>query len=95
VFGADVEDLNDAPGVGGDAREIGTVENRPLQGPGLEQGLFGLLARRDIAQHAGEVTLPPSHISLAAISSGKDAAILAPADHLAPETDRARFGARL
>ena len=45
ALGADIEDLNDALGVGGDAREIGAVENRALQGPGLEQSLFRQLAR--------------------------------------------------
>ena len=42
-LGADVEDLNDALRVGGDAREVGAVENRALQGPRLEQRLFRLL----------------------------------------------------
>ena len=45
ALGADVEDLNDALLVGGDAGEVGAVENRALQGSGLEQRLFGLLAR--------------------------------------------------
>ena len=36
TLGADIEDLNDALGVGGDAREVGAVEDRALQGPGLE-----------------------------------------------------------
>ena len=40
-LGADVEDLNDALRVGGDAREVGAVENRALQGPGLELGGLG------------------------------------------------------
>ena len=40
ALGADVEDLDDALRVGGDAREVGAVENRVLQGPGLEQGLL-------------------------------------------------------
>jgi hypothetical protein len=53
ALGADVEDLDDAPGVGGDAREIGAVENRALQGAGLEQRLFGLLARGDVASSEG------------------------------------------
>ncbi len=44
-LGADVEDLDDALGVGGDAGEIGAVENRALQRSRLEQRLFGLLAR--------------------------------------------------
>ena len=44
-LGADVEDLNDALRVGGDAREVGAVEDRALQGPRLEQRLFRLLAR--------------------------------------------------
>ncbi len=44
-LGADIEDLNDALRVGGDAREVGAVEDRALQGPRLEQRLFRLLAR--------------------------------------------------
>src|SRR6187397_496892 len=36
-LGADVEDLNDAVRVGGDAREIHAVENRGLQGPRFTQ----------------------------------------------------------
>jgi hypothetical protein len=31
ALGADVEDLDDALGVGGDAREVGAVEDRVLQ----------------------------------------------------------------
>jgi len=30
-FGADIENLNDALGIGGDAREFGAVEYRALQ----------------------------------------------------------------
>ena len=37
-LGADVEDLNDALRVSGDAREVGAVEDRALQGPRLELG---------------------------------------------------------
>ena len=44
TLGADVEDLDDALGVGGDAREVGAVENRALQRSRLEQRLFRLLA---------------------------------------------------
>ncbi len=40
ALGADVEDLNDAFLVGGDAREVGAVENRVLQRPRLQQSLF-------------------------------------------------------
>ena len=36
-LGADVEDLDDALGVGGDAREIGAVEDRALQRARLQQ----------------------------------------------------------
>jgi hypothetical protein len=43
-LGADVEDLNDTLGVGGDAGEIGAVEDRALQGTCLEQRLFRQLA---------------------------------------------------
>ena len=45
ALGADVEELNDAFFVGGDAGKIGAVENRVLQRAGLEQRLFRLLAR--------------------------------------------------
>ena len=45
-LGADVEDLDDALGVGGDAREVGAVENRALQRARLEQRLLRLLAGR-------------------------------------------------
>ena len=44
-LGADVEDLDDALRVGGDAREVGAVEDRALQRARLEQRLFRLLAR--------------------------------------------------
>ena len=44
-LGADVEDLDDALRVGGDAREVGAVEDRVLQRPGLEQRLFRLVSR--------------------------------------------------
>ncbi len=37
-LGADVEDLDDALGVGGDAREVGAVEDRALQGARFQQG---------------------------------------------------------
>ena len=40
ALGADIEDLNDALRVGGDAGEVGAVENRVLQGPRFEQSLF-------------------------------------------------------
>ena len=43
-FGADVEDLDDALGVGGYAREVGAAEDRALQRSRLQQGFFGLLA---------------------------------------------------
>ena len=43
-LGADVEDLNDALGVGGDAGEVGAVEDRALQGSRLEQRFFRQLA---------------------------------------------------
>src|SRR5918994_137896 len=36
-LGADVENLDDAPGVGGDAGEIGTVEDRALQRASFQQ----------------------------------------------------------
>jgi hypothetical protein len=42
-LGADVEDLDDALRVGGDAREVGAVEDRALQGARLEQRLFACL----------------------------------------------------
>ena len=40
ALGADVEDLDDALRVGGDAREVGAVEDRVLQGPRFEQRLL-------------------------------------------------------
>src|SRR5438309_9280104 len=44
ALGADVEDLNDALLVSGDAREVGAVKDRALEGPCLEQSLFRPLA---------------------------------------------------
>ena len=52
ALGADVEDLDDALRVGGDAREVGAVEDRALQGVTLGQRLFGGLQRADVA-HRG------------------------------------------
>ena len=52
-LGADIEDLDDALRVRGDAREVGAVEDRALQGPGLQQYLFGLLSRRAIGALGG------------------------------------------
>jgi len=43
-LGADVENLDDALGVGGDAREIGAVENRGLERCGVEHGHGSALA---------------------------------------------------
>jgi hypothetical protein len=40
ALGADIEDLNDALLVGGDAGEVGAVEDRVLQGSRFEQGFF-------------------------------------------------------
>src|SRR5207248_233033 len=45
ALGPHVEDLNNAFFIGGDAGEVGTVEDRTLQSPGLEQRLFRALAR--------------------------------------------------
>ena len=45
AFGAHIEDLNDALRIGGDAREIGAVEDRALQSARFEQRFFRLLAR--------------------------------------------------
>ena len=61
-LGADVEDLNDALRVGGDAREVGAVENRALQGPRLEQRLFRLLARGHVAGTLGDADPRPRHV---------------------------------
>jgi hypothetical protein len=44
--------LDDALLVSGDAREIGAVENRVLQGPCFQQSLFLLLAGGDVADIA-------------------------------------------
>ena len=59
--GADVEDLNDALGVGGDAGEVGAVEDRALQRAGLKRGLFGLLAR-GVVGGLGEVDPCPRFV---------------------------------
>ena len=48
ALGADVEELNDAFFVGGDAREIGAVKNRVLQRAGLEQRRFAPDLRDDV-----------------------------------------------
>ena len=42
ALGADVENLDHALRVGGDAGEVCAVENRILQGPGLQQALLAL-----------------------------------------------------
>ncbi len=39
AFGADVEDLDDAVGVGGNGGEVGAAEDGALQGAGLQEGL--------------------------------------------------------
>ena len=91
---ADVEDLDDALRVGGDAREIGAVENRVLQGPRLQQRLLRLLARADVAQDAGEVALAAEPHFADRYLQREPAAILAPAHDLAPEADGARLVAR-
>jgi hypothetical protein len=41
-LGSDIEDLDDALGVGGDGGEVGAVEDRALQRAGLQQYIFGL-----------------------------------------------------
>ena len=50
AFRADVEDLDNALGIGGDTREIGAVENRALQGPRLSSAssacLRAVISRR-------------------------------------------------
>ena len=53
ALGADIEYLNDALLVGGDAREVGAVENRVLQGPRLEQRLFAPDLGDDIHRASG------------------------------------------
>src|ERR1700690_1575169 len=61
-LGADVENLDNALRVGGDAGEVGAVEDRALQGPGLELGADeqvaddGVLrvAQRGDGHHGGE-----------------------------------------
>ena len=40
AFGADIENLNDAFLVGGDAGEVGAIENGILQRPSFQQSLF-------------------------------------------------------
>ena len=41
AFGADVEDLDDAVGVGGDGGEVSGVEDGALEGAGFEEDFFG------------------------------------------------------
>ena len=53
ALGADVEYLNDALLVGGDAREVGAVENRVLQRSRLEQGRFAPDLGDDIHRAGG------------------------------------------
>jgi hypothetical protein len=43
ALGADVENLDDTLGIGGDTGEVGAIENRTLQGSGLEKRLFRML----------------------------------------------------
>ena len=47
AFGADVEDLDDAVGVGGDGGEVGAVEDGALEGAGFEKDLVGANALVD------------------------------------------------
>ncbi len=44
VFGADVEDLDDAVRVGGDGGEVGAVEDGALQGASFEKNFVGAYA---------------------------------------------------
>ena len=53
ALGADIEELNDAFLVGGDAREVGAVENRVLQRPRLEQRRFAPDLGDDIHRAGG------------------------------------------
>ena len=48
ALGADVEDLDDALGVGGDARKVGAIENGALQRPRLQKRLFRNSASGDV-----------------------------------------------
>ena len=89
MFRADVKNLNDAFRVCGDTREIGAVKYSVLQCSSLEQLLLSLLARGDITQNRGEVTLAPQpHFTYGYLQREKTA-ILAPASDLASETDGA------
>jgi hypothetical protein len=40
AFGADIEDLDHALFIGGNAGEVGAVEDCVLQGPGFQQGFL-------------------------------------------------------
>ena len=91
ALGADVEQLDDALLVGGDDREIGAGEDRVLQGPRLEQRLLGLLARADVPQDAGEVTLAAQPHFTDRNLEREEAAVLAPALDLAAEPGGTRL----
>ena len=60
ALGADIENLNYAFFVGGDAREVGAVENSILQGPGFEESLF-LAHFRDNVYRARAVIVDGCH----------------------------------
>ena len=56
-----IENLNDAFGVGRNARKIGAIENGGLQGAGFMHFHFCLFTQANVAQNTGEVTLTPQH----------------------------------
>src|SRR5665213_2293545 len=56
-LGADVEDLDDTLRVGGDAGEVGAVENRALQGPRLELGTNEQIADDGVLRDAQDAII--------------------------------------
>ena len=92
ALGADVEDLDDALLVGGDAGEVGAVEDGVLQGAGLEQRLLGALAGRVVG--ADEQVADDCRLVVAQRGDrddrGEAAAVLADVGQLVDVFDAAR-----
>ena len=93
-LGADVEDLDDPLGVGGDAREAGAVEDRALQGPRLERRALRQPAQADIAHARREVPLATQHHFADRDLDRDQVAVLATAHDLPSEALRSRLIAR-
>ena len=74
ALGADVEDLDDALLVGGDAREVGAVEDGALQRPGFEQRLFRPLALGDVLHGQDQQLAVVARLELAGVQQHHPAA---------------------